>query len=60
MAKTYIPSAIDVVNHANRYLTRWQAKMTIGATGAQVAALVALLACLATFLQEWHKPTPIN
>jgi len=60
MAKTYIPSAVDVANAANRYLTRWQAKMTIGASPAQIAALVNLLACLATFLQEWHKPAPIN
>jgi hypothetical protein len=60
MAKTYIPSAVDVVQHANRYLTRWQAKMTIGATTDQVAALVELLACIAVFLQKWHKPAPIN
>jgi len=60
MAKTYIPSAVDVANAANRYLTRWQAKMTIGASPEQIAALVDLLACLATFLQRWHKPAPIN
>ena len=60
MAKTYIPSAVDVANHANKYLTRWQAKMTIGASAEQVAALVDLLACLATFLQKWHKPAPVN
>lgn len=60
MAKTYIPSAVDVVSAANRYLTRWQSKMTIGATTEQVQALIDLLACIAIFLQKWHKPTPIN
>jgi hypothetical protein len=60
MAKTYIPSAVDFVAHANRYLTRWQAQMTIGATAEQIAALVELLACIAVFLQKWHKPAPIN
>jgi len=60
MAKTYIPSAVDVVTHANRYLTRWQSKLTIGATTEQIAALVDLLACLAVFLQRWRKPGPVN
>ena len=58
MAKTYIPSAVDVVNHANRYLTRYQAKLTIGASTEQIAALADLVACIATFLQKWHKPSP--
>lgn len=60
MAKTYIPSAVDVAQHASKYLTRWQSKLSIGATTEQVAALVDLIACLAVFLQRWHKPTPIN
>lgn len=60
MAKTYIPSAVDVATHASRYLTRWQSKLAIGATPEQIAALVDLISCLAVFLQKWHKPTPIN
>lgn len=60
MAKTYIPSAVDVVTQANRYLSRWQGRMTATATTEQIAALVELLACIAVFLQKWHKPTPIN
>lgn len=60
MAKTYIPSAVDVAYAASRYLNRWQAKLSIGATPEQIAALVDLLACLATFLQKWHKPAPVN
>lgn len=60
MAKTYIPSAVDVANHAHRYLTRYQAKLSAGATTDQILALTDLVACLATFLQKWFKPTPIT
>lgn len=60
MAKTYIPSAVDFASALNKYLTRWQANLTIGATTDQIAALVDLLACLANFLQRWRKPTPVN
>jgi len=60
MAKTYIPSAVDVVTHANKYLTRWQGKLVQGATPGQVLALTNLISCLLIFLQEWHKAAPIN
>lgn len=60
MAKTYIPSAVDVAYAANKYLTRWQGKLVAGATVDQIAALVDLIACLSTFLQKWHKPAPVN
>lgn len=60
MAKTFIPGAVDVVSATNKYLTRWQAKLTVGASPEQVAALVDLIACVAVFLSKWHKPTPIN
>lgn len=60
MAKTYIPSAVDVASTASKYLNRWQAKMVVGATTDQIAALADLISCLATFLQRWHKPTPTN
>jgi len=60
MAKTYIPSAVDVATHASKYLTRWQGKLTVGATAGQVTALTNLIACLLTFLQEWRKPDPVN
>jgi len=60
MAKTYIPSAVDVASRASQYLNRWQSKLVIGATTDQIAALADLIACLAAFLQKWHKPSPIN
>jgi len=60
MAKTYIPGAVDVANATHRYLTRWQAALSLGATSGQITALANLVACLATFLQEWRKPDPIT
>lgn len=60
MAKTYIPSAVDVASTASKYLNRWQGKLVVGATTDQIAALADLIACLATFLQKWHKPNPVN
>lgn len=60
MAKTYIPGAVDIANSAHKYLTRYQAKLTVGATTDQIAALSELIACLATFLSKWFKPTPIT
>jgi hypothetical protein len=59
MAKTYIPSAVDIANHAHKYLTRYQAKLTLGASTEQVAALVDLITCLAVFLTKWFKPPPV-
>ncbi len=60
MAKTYIPSAVDVASHASKYLTRWQSKLTEGATTDQIEALTDLITCLLVFLQRWRKPAPIN
>jgi len=59
MAKTYIPSAVTIADQAHKYLTRYQAKLTAGATTQQVAALLDLIACLATFLNNWIKPPPV-
>lgn len=59
MAKTYIPSAVDIANSAHKYLTRYQSKLTVGATTDQVAALVDLITCLAVFLTKWFKPGPV-
>lgn len=56
MAKTYIPSAVDVAQHAYRYLTRYQSKLVAGATADQITALVELIACLSAFLNKWFKP----
>jgi len=56
MAKTYIPGAVDVAKHTHKYLTRYQATLTIGATTEQTTALVELIACLSTFLTKWFKP----
>jgi hypothetical protein len=58
--KLYIDGAVTVVRHAQKYLTRWQPKLVAGATTAQVTALINLVSCLAAFLNEWHKATPIN
>lgn len=59
MAKTYIPGAVDVASATHKYLSRWQSKLTVGATAGQVAALTELIACLANFLNNWFKP-PVN
>lgn len=56
--KTYVPQAVDEAQRMAKYFGRWQAKMTVGASSQQITALVNLAACLATFLQEWHKPNP--
>lgn len=58
MAKTYIPQAVDDVTALSRYFGRWSQKMLIGASAAQTTALLELIACVAKFLAEWHKPTP--
>ncbi len=60
MGKTYIPSAVDKTHALNKYFAKWAAQMSVGASPSQLAALAALIACIATFLAEWHKPTPIN
>lgn len=60
MAKLYIDGSVTVVRAAQKYLTRWQSKMVLGATTDQVAALTDLIACIATFLSKWHKAAPIN
>jgi len=56
MTKTYVPGAVDIAKTAHKYLTRYQSTLTIGATAGQIAALVELIACLATFLNNWFKP----
>lgn len=58
MAKTYIPGAVDIARSAHKYLTRYQATLTAGASIEQIAALVNLISCIADFLNEWHKPPP--
>jgi hypothetical protein len=60
MAKLYIDGSVTVVRAAQKYLTRWQSKMVIGATTGQVIALTNLITCIAEFLANWHKATPIN
>lgn len=59
VSKTYIPSAVNVANAAHKYLTRYQAKLTVGATTDQIAALIDLIACLSAFLTKWFKPAPV-
>lgn len=60
MPKTYIPGAVDYAALMHKYLTRYQPKLTAGASAGQVTALVNLIACIAEFLNEWHKPPPGN
>lgn len=60
MAKLYIDAGVTTVRATQKYLTRWQSKMVIGATPGQVAALTDLITCLATFLINWHKSTPVS
>lgn len=59
MAKTFIPGAVDIAETAHKYLTRYQARLSVGASSDQLVALTELIACLATFLTKWFKP-PIN
>jgi len=60
MAKLYIDGGVTVVRAAQKYLTRWQPKMVLGASPAQIAALTSLISCIADFLVEWHKIPPVN
>jgi len=60
MAKLYIDGSVTVVRHAQKYLTRWQSKMVVGATAGQILALTNLITCIAQFLNEWHKAAPVN
>lgn len=60
MAKTYIPGAVDIATASHKYLSRYQAKLTVGATTDQIAALADLITCLAAFLAKWFKPTPTS
>lgn len=58
-SKTFIPGAVDVANATHKYLTRWQSKLSVGATADQLIALTELITCLAAFLNKWFKP-PVN
>ena len=57
--KTYIPMAVTLANGLHARLTKYQETLVIGATSTQIDALVALIACLATFLSNWRKPPPV-
>ena len=54
--KTYVPGAVDEAEKLYKYLTRYQATLSQSLTGDQIAAVVELLGCLATFLQKVRKP----
>ncbi len=57
MAKTYVPMAVSLAGGLHKRLTRYQATLTEQSLSEpQTAALVALIACLADFLVNWHKP----
>jgi hypothetical protein len=59
MARDYYPSAVKVATVSHRYLTRYQATLSKSKTSEQLAALAALISCLAEFLVKWPK-TPIS
>lgn len=59
MARTYIPMAVNLADGLHKRLTRYQEQLTVSATTPEkLDALVDLIACLATFLARWRKPTP--
>lgn len=60
MAKLYIDGGVNVVRHAQKYLVRWQSNMVKSATPGQITALTNLISCIAEFLVEWRKASPIN
>lgn len=60
MTKTYIPTANNKAADLNRYFAKWAAQMSVGASADQLTALANLIACIATFLQKWPKPPPVD
>lgn len=58
--KTYVPGANDQARRLDKYLSRYETRLTEGATTDQLQALAELVACLATFIAKWPKPTPVN
>jgi hypothetical protein len=55
MAKTYYPSAVIVADRAHKYLSRYQASLSLTISPGQASALTALILCLAQFLAAWPK-----
>lgn len=55
MARTYYPGAVAFASVTHKYLTRYQAKLMTGKSAGQIAAIVALINCLADFLLAWPK-----
>lgn len=60
MSKLYIDAGVTTVRATQKYLSRWQSKMVLGASTGQILALTNLITCLAAFLNEWHKAAPVN
>lgn len=56
--RTYIPGAVTTAQVTHKYLTRYQAKLTAGASPNQIVALTELISCLAQFLNNWFKTPP--
>lgn len=59
MPKTYVPMAVSWAEGLHKRLTKYQATLAADKTSEQLTALAELIACLAQFLQKWHKP-PFN
>lgn len=60
MSKTYVWGAVTIADKAHKYLTRYQAQLSVGATTDQLTALTELIACIAVFLTKWFKPPVVN
>lgn len=58
--KTYVPGANDKAKDLDRYLSQYEAVLVNGKTSDQIAALAALIECLATFISKWPKPPVVN
>jgi hypothetical protein len=58
--KTYVPGANDKARQLDKYLSRYEEVLSQGKTADQLTALANLISCLATFIQQWPKPTPEN
>jgi len=58
--KTYVPGANDTARRLDKYLNRYEDILSQGKTSDQLTALANLIACLATFIQQWPKPPPEN
>jgi len=58
MAKTYVPSAVDIATQLNKYLARYSSTLLAGVSAEKAVAFAHLVTCLGEFLAVWAKPEP--